>query len=144
MAMDMSVAHAYGADGRRLITPEYPPITDWEMKNLDADRLHIYADSQYQYEQEMRVRWENFTQDNYRLHCEVQKLCQVAQQQFCLEDDMKKEEHAKVNILLFLFDFAYFILQFRYANYVNINSFFCLFRRKLSIKLSTNLLSTYL
>lgn len=99
MAMDMSVAHAYGADGRRLITPEYPPLTDWEMKNLDADRLHVYADTQYQYEQEMRVRWENFTQANYRLHCEVQKLCQVAQQQFCLENARKREEHTKTEAL---------------------------------------------
>ena len=53
----------YSTDGRRRITPDAPLLAENELSSLEASDLLIYEKSDYQYQQEMRIKWEFFYND---------------------------------------------------------------------------------
>ena len=79
-------------DFRRDIRAGQAPLTKEELATLDANELRIYEDTEYQYHQEMRVKWEFFYNDVFYLDQEVKKLIQARQLAFCQRNQTERDE----------------------------------------------------
>ena len=86
----------YNVDGRRVTTADQPVLTQDELQNIEASELLIYENSEYQYHQEMRVKWEFFYNDKFYLDREVKQLILAQQQAFCERNRAERDQVKKL------------------------------------------------
>ena len=86
----------YNVDGRRVTTADQPVLTQDELQNIEASELLIYENSEYQYHQEMRVKWEFFYNDKFYLDQEVKQLILAQQQAFCERNRAERDQVKKL------------------------------------------------